>query len=215
MATAPPIPRRRLRVRFYYTAPAASFPIQADFCLRAAALPVIMARIGAPVSPAVFQSVYIVSTLEIRSITPVHWRLAMTRLLLFALAVWCWGFPTTAAHALGADHPKGPVAGNDQWPRGLKELVHRPDRVHGYWVNETDVFFYHGDSQQFNQFIDGYRQLQATTLRVVIHAGTQKARSPWDKADREIPVAWTLHASFSRLDRFGAGLPRWAAVSLN
>ena len=127
----------------------------------------------------------------------------MTRLLLFALALWCWGFATSTARALGADHPKGPVDGNAQWPQGLKELVNRPDRVHGYWVNETDVFFYHGASQKFNQFIDGYRKLKSTALRVVIHAGTQKARSPWDKADREIPVAWTLHASFSPLDRFG------------
>jgi hypothetical protein len=130
----------------------------------------------------------------------------MTHLLLFALALWCWGFTTTAARAFGADHPKGPVAGNDQWPEGLKELVNRSDRVHGYWVNETDVFFYHGDSQKFNQFIDGYRKLKNTTLRVVIHAGTKKARSPWDKADRDILVAWSLHASCSPLA--GVGVPK-------
>ena len=66
----------------------------------------------------------------------------MTRLFLFALALSCWAFTTTEAFALGSDHPKGPVAGNELWPEGLKDLANRPDRVHGFWVNETDVFFY-------------------------------------------------------------------------
>src|SRR5215469_14260917 len=99
----------------------------------------------------------------------------MARLFLFALALLCSCFTATEALALGSDHPKGPVTGNELWPEGLKQLANRPDRVHGFWVNETDVFFYNGDSKKFNQFIDGYRQLQATVLRVVIHAGIQKA----------------------------------------
>jgi hypothetical protein len=127
----------------------------------------------------------------------------MVRLFLFALALWCWGFTTTAALAIGADHPKGAVAGNSQWPEGLKGLVNRTDRVHGYWVNETDVFFYNGDSQAFNQFMEGYRKLKNTGLRVVIHAGTKKARSPWDKAERDIPIAWSMHASSGPLAGFG------------
>jgi len=124
----------------------------------------------------------------------------MAHRFLFALALLCWGFTTSEALALGSDHPQGPVAGNNLWPEGLKELVNRPDRVHGYFVNETDVFFYNGDSKALNEFLDGNSKLTNTALRVVIHAGTKKARSPWDKAERNIPVAWSFHASSSPLD---------------
>src|SRR5262249_17849404 len=89
------------------------------------------------------------------------------------------------------------------WPEGMKDLANRPDRVHGYWVNETDVFFYNGDSKAFNEFADGYSQLKGTQLRVVLHAGTKKARSPWDTAARDIPDAWSLHAPSDPLDKDG------------
>jgi hypothetical protein len=127
----------------------------------------------------------------------------MARFFLFALALSCWVFTTTEAFALGSDHPKGPVDGNAQWPEGLKDLINRKDRVHGYWVNETDVFFYDGDTLAFNQFMDGYSKLKNSALRVVIHPGVKKARSPWDKAERDTPVAWSVTASFSPLDEFG------------
>jgi hypothetical protein len=110
----------------------------------------------------------------------------MARLFLFALALLCSCFTATEALAIGSDHPKGPVTGNELWREGLKQLANRPDRVHGFWVNETDVFFYNGDSKAFNQFADGYGKLKGTALRVVLHAGTKKARSPWDTADRDI-----------------------------
>src|SRR5262249_42504979 len=73
---------------------------------------------------------------------------------------------------------------------------------------ETDVFFYNGDSKAFNQFADGYSKLKGTALRVVLHAGTKKARSPWDAADRDIPVAWCLHRSSDPLDKDGVPNPR-------
>jgi hypothetical protein len=128
----------------------------------------------------------------------------MARLVLFALALSFWGFLTPEALALGSDHPKGPVAGNDGWPAGLQQLVNRQDRVHGFWVNETDVFFYDGDTRAFHQFVAGYSKLKGTALEVVLHPGAKKARSPWDKAERDVPVAWSLHASFSPLDGVGA-----------
>jgi hypothetical protein len=125
----------------------------------------------------------------------------MVRLFLFALALSCGALTAPEAFALGSDHPKGPVDGNELWPDGLKELANRSDRVHGYWVNETDVFFYDGDSKALNEFMDGYSKLKNTALRVVIHAGARKARSPWDKTERDIPVAWILAASSSPLDK--------------
>jgi hypothetical protein len=125
----------------------------------------------------------------------------MARLFLFALALSCWALTAPEAFALGSDHPEGPVAGNESWPEGLKVLANWQNRVHGYWVNETDVFFYAGESGAFNKFMEGYSKLKNTGLRVVVHAGAKKARSPWDKAERDIPVAWSLHASFSPLDK--------------
>jgi hypothetical protein len=97
--------------------------------------------------------------------------------------------------SLGSDHPKGPVVQNPAWPAGLAELFNRAERVHGFWVNETDVFFYAGDTQAFNQFLEAYAKLPKTSLRVVIHAGAKNARSPWDKQDRDLPIQWSLTSS--------------------
>ncbi len=127
----------------------------------------------------------------------------MTRAILVVFALVCWALLVREAFGLGSDHPQGPVAGNKGWPAGLKELANRRERVHGFWVNETDVFFYDGDTRAFNRFLEAYGKLNNTALRVVLHPGLSKARSPWDKAERDIPVAWSLHASFSPLD----GLP--------
>ena len=40
----------------------------------------------------------------------------MARHFQFALALSCWAFTATEAFALGSDHPKGPVDGNELWP---------------------------------------------------------------------------------------------------
>jgi hypothetical protein len=127
----------------------------------------------------------------------------MARLSLVALALLGWALTAAEVFALGSDHPKGPVSGNELWPAGLAEVASHPDRVHGFWVNETDVFFYNGDSKAFNEFMDGYSKLKGAALRVVLHPGTKKARSPWDKTDRD-PVAWSLTGSSRPLNEFGA-----------
>lgn len=124
----------------------------------------------------------------------------MARRSPFALALLGGVILTTGVFALGSDHPKGPVTGNERWPGGLEELANRQDRVHGYWVNETDVFFYNGDTVQLNQFLIDCAQLHNTSLHVVLHPGAKKARSPWDQADRDIPVSWVLYASFHPLE---------------
>ena len=108
--------------------------------------------------------------------------------------------------AMGADHT-GPVGGNDKWPKGLTALANREDRVHGYFVNWEDVFFYSGDTKTLNDFLAGYAKLDNTVLQLVIHPGPEWARSPWDKADRNIPVDWSLYTSpFARED-LEAGRP--------
>jgi hypothetical protein len=131
----------------------------------------------------------------------------MARLLTFALALSCWALAGAAALASGADHPNGAVADHKHWPAGLRELANRPERVHGYYVNFEDVFSYDGDSKAFNEFIAAYGKLKGTALRVVLHPGAKKARSPWDKEDRDLPIAWTLHGSSMPTPDFGPVQP--------
>lgn len=83
-----------------------------------------------------------------------------------------------------------------------KEILAKqgPNCVHGYMVNWEDTYFFAGDTAAFNEFIQGYSKRTDLKLRVVIHAGTKKARSPWDKADRDIPADWSYYV-------WNAGIP--------
>jgi hypothetical protein len=55
------------------------------------------------------------------------------------------------------------------------------------------VFFYSGETADFNRFVEAYSKLENVELRVVIHAGATKARSPWGNADRDIPADWSYY----------------------
>jgi hypothetical protein len=110
----------------------------------------------------------------------------MRRFAGFVLMVALLGGPTSEALALGADYSKQDLASKGQLVKGQKP-------VHGYWVNWEDVFFYAGDTAAFNQFVAAYSKTKNARLRVVIHAGARKARSPWDKADRDIAADWSLY----------------------
>jgi len=127
------------------------------------------------------------------------------RFLFFAVLIAACAVPSLL-FAVGADH-KGPVGGTDKWPQGLRDLANRPDRVHGYFLNFEDVFFYSGDTWAFNLFLDDYSKLEKTVLQVVIHPGPQWASSPWGKADPEIPVDWSLYASAYARDFIETGKP--------
>jgi hypothetical protein len=97
--------------------------------------------------------------------------------------------------------------GGDKWPQGLNELVNRPDRVHGYFVNWEDVFFFSGDTQTLNEFLAGYAKLETTVLELVVHPGPKRVRSPWDKADRAIHADWSLYMSPIAREQIEAGKP--------
>lgn len=99
------------------------------------------------------------------------------------------------ALGVGADHPAGPVAFSDRHPAGLADLVNRRDRVHGYWVNFEDVFFHRGDTAALNIFLEAYARLPKARLKVVLHPGSLKVRSPWDQADRELAADWRFYGS--------------------
>jgi hypothetical protein len=100
----------------------------------------------------------------------------------------------TVAWAMGADHGTRPV-GNSGWPKGLAEIVNADGRVHGYFVNWQDVFFFHGDTQALNEFLEDLTALKGTQLKVVIHPGRLEVKSPWDKQPRKITAEWQLYTS--------------------
>ena len=91
--------------------------------------------------------------------------------LLFVLGIY------SEAHALGSDHTKEQIAAQGK------------TCVHGYWINSSDVYFHAGDVASLNQYL---AKQNAAKLNVVFHTGTKKARSPWDTADRPLPVDWTI-----------------------
>jgi len=110
----------------------------------------------------------------------------MRRVFVFALSVALFPLSASEALALGRDLPKDYLEEHGQ-------LVKGQIPVHGYMVNWEDVFFYSGDTADFNRFVEAYSKLENVELRVVIHAGARKARSPWDKEDRDIPVDWSYY----------------------
>ncbi len=103
---------------------------------------------------------------------------------------------------LGTDHPNDqPVGGSDKWPAGLKELVNRPERVHGYFVNWEDIFFFAGDTDKLAEFLKAYAKLPATKLKIVLHPGKPIVTSPWDKQPRDTAADWKLYTTpFTRAD---------------
>jgi hypothetical protein len=98
----------------------------------------------------------------------------------FALAVLLAGLGAKEVFASGSDHPKERLAAQAR------------NCVHGYWINQSDVFFYTGDAADFNKFAGDLAKKQGAKLQIVVHKGTKQARSLWDKADREIPVDWSV-----------------------
>ena len=118
---------------------------------------------------------------------PAMRRFAIVVMILASLA-------STPAWGLGADHPRQPV-NNDKWPRGLAALVNADNRVHGFFVNWEDVFFFKGDTAALNDFLTKYAELPDTRLHVVVHPGRLEVRSPWDTQARDIAGDWKLYAS--------------------
>lgn len=122
--------------------------------------------------------------------------------------------------ALGGDIPAGQpvsppkwqIAGRAEqtWPAGLASLANSRPRVHGYFVNDEDVLFYAGDTKAFNEFVKQYAAIDGIEREVVLRIGPKKARSPWDKEDRDIDVNWSLYigGAWAMADRApGAAMP--------
>jgi hypothetical protein len=97
------------------------------------------------------------------------------------------------AFALGADHPSDkPLTAQTNWPSGLERLVNTTNRVHGFFVNSEDYYFFAGSEARFAAFLKDYAQLGGTDpKRLVVHDGVGEAKSPWAKEGR--PCDWKLY----------------------
>ena len=72
----------------------------------------------------------------------------------------------SAGFPLGGDHgPVGKTSLRDNMSAALRKLINRRDRVHGYFVNSEDIFFYAGNTEALNQFLTGFAKLKNTTLK--------------------------------------------------
>jgi hypothetical protein len=63
--------------------------------------------------------------------------------------------------------------------------------VHGYFVNANDFFFYRGDTDEFNQFLQQYARLKKTPLTVVLQPGPGKTNFI-TRDDKEIAFDWKV-----------------------
>jgi len=123
----------------------------------------------------------------------------LPRHLLLKILVYVIGLNLTAASsfAYGSDHPDKVDAGH--WPKGMFSLVNVPERIHGYFVNTADVFFFAGDQEKFGEFLKAYIAIEGIVQhKVVVHQGIGEAKSPWDKGKgvrcdwmiRGVPLSW-------------------------
>jgi hypothetical protein len=92
---------------------------------------------------------------------------------------------------LGSDYFTNRVD-NPFWPQGIAGLVNTTNRVHGFFVNEEDIFFFRGDPTGFEAFLDAYSRIgNVAKHEVVLHEGAGEAKSPWAKTGK--PCDWSLY----------------------
>jgi len=99
---------------------------------------------------------------------------------------------TAQVFGLGADHPADRPVNLDKAPPGLNKLINNTNRIHGFFVNAEDRFFFSGDTALFASFLKQYAALKGVAgHRLVIHTGKGVAKSPWDDGKGK-PCEWML-----------------------
>lgn len=97
------------------------------------------------------------------------------------LAAWSVAVFGLRAFSMGADHPAHQPVNLSESPAGLNALVNSTNRVHGYFVNAEDRFFFAGDTESFSAFLKQYAALDGIAgHRLTVREGEGQARSPWD-----------------------------------
>lgn len=100
----------------------------------------------------------------------------------------------TNAFGLAADYPTNNLVqvSGSSWPKGFVELVNTTNRVHGFWVNSEDIFFFQGGAEEFNSFLRDYAKIGGIeNHELVLHEGVGDAKSPWEKNSRACD--WRLY----------------------
>jgi hypothetical protein len=102
-------------------------------------------------------------------------------------------FATWDTHGLGSDYSNDrPVIGSAAWPKGMAQLVNITNRVHGFFVNAEDLFFFSGSASNFTVFLKNYSQTSGIEKhRLILHEGMGEAKSPWEKTGRACD--WKLY----------------------
>ncbi|HEX5397416.1 MAG TPA: hypothetical protein VFY06_00010 [Verrucomicrobiae bacterium] len=97
------------------------------------------------------------------------------------------------AFGLGADHPDGQPVTSSIWPVGMTALVNTTNRIHGFFVNDEDVFFFAGSATNISSFLEDYSKIGGTVdkHRLILHGGVGEAKSPWETNAR--PCDWELY----------------------
>jgi len=105
---------------------------------------------------------------------------------LISLALCTPAFPWVAEHPAQL-----PVGGATGWPAGLRELVNREGRVYGYFINANDFFFFTGDTESFNDFLEQYARLKGTPLTLIVHPG-RGITSRLGEKEKKITFDWEV-----------------------
>jgi len=109
-------------------------------------------------------------------------------LLILAIFLAC----SIQVFALGGNHPADKPVNLDKAPTGLNQLINNQNRVHGFFVNAEDRFFFSGDTSAFSSFLKQYTALKNIAgHRLIVHSGKGVAKSPWDDGDGK-PCDWML-----------------------
>ncbi len=118
---------------------------------------------------------------------------ANSRRFVWALVAGALVVAAPGAFALGADYPNDrPVTGSTNWPKGLERLINSTNRVHGFFVNAEDIFFFRGNASELSAFLKDCSVLEGVVSRCLfLHAGVGEAKSPWQKVGR--PCDWKLY----------------------
>ena len=85
----------------------------------------------------------------------------------------------TLCVGMGADHEAGDLP--LRWSKDVYQAVNQPNRVHGFWVNSSDVLFFKGSNAELQAMTQKLNQANAPNVQIVLHAGTGIAKSPWSK----------------------------------
>lgn len=100
----------------------------------------------------------------------------MPKALLIPILVLACSLP---AFGLGSDYDVDRPVNLHKAPSGVNELINNRNRVHGFFVNGDDRFFFAGDSSAFASFFQQYAELKGIAgHRLIIHPGKGVAKSP-------------------------------------